>query len=143
MFHDFQITIPLWQRPRAADAVFNPRVMAQNLQRRPDARRFQLPEAVGESAHRWTFLTNHSHVLVLLNERPELVLREVALAVGITERAVQRIVQELEEEGFIEREKVGRRNYYRVLKDQPLRHPLESHRTIGDLLNLVAGRKRR
>jgi DNA-binding transcriptional ArsR family regulator len=116
--------------------------MARELQPRPNNGRSATYDAAADSVHRWTFLTNHSHVLILLSERPELVLREVALAVGITERAVQRIVQELEEEGFIEREKVGRRNYYRVLKDQPLRHPLESHRTIGDLLKLISGRRR-
>lgn len=90
---------------------------------------------VGE--HKWTFLTNHAHVLVVLNADSEAVLREVAVEVGITERAVQRIIQDLERDGFIEREKVGRRNRYRVLTDQALRHPLESHRNIGDLLHLL------
>ena len=91
-----------------------------------------------ETGHRWTFLTNHSHVLVVLHANPNLVLREVALEVGITERAVQRIIHDLEIGGFIERERVGRRNRYVVLLDQPLRHPIESHRNIGDLLGLVA-----
>jgi DNA-binding HxlR family transcriptional regulator len=90
-----------------------------------------------ETGHRWTFLTNHAHVLIALDGTPGLVLREVANQVGITERAVQRIIQDLEEEGFIRRHKVGRRNEYEVLVDQPLRHPLESHRDIGDLLRLV------
>jgi DNA-binding transcriptional ArsR family regulator len=90
------------------------------------------------SAHRWTFLTNHAHVLILLDSDEAPILREVAVHVGITERAVQRIIQDLEEGGFIERERVGRRNRYRVLKDQHLRHTIESHRTIGDLLNLIA-----
>jgi len=90
-----------------------------------------------EDAHRWTFLTNHAHVLVLLHTDSELVLREVAAQVGITERAVQRIVQELEEGGFIERERVGRRNQYRILKSNPLRHPIESHCNIADMLNLL------
>ncbi len=94
-------------------------------------------EETPESAHRWTFLTNHSHVLITLYYNPDLVLREVAQRVGITERGVQRIVQDLEDEGFIRREKVGRKNHYQVLIEQPLRHPIESHRTIGDLLKLV------
>lgn len=85
----------------------------------------------------WTFLTNHAHVLILLHGQPDLVLREVASRVGITERAVQRIVLDLEEEGFIRRQKVGRRNEYEVLAKQKLRHPIESHRKIGDLLNLM------
>ena len=61
-----------------------------------------------EGGSRWTFLTNHSHVLIVLDSEPELVLREVAARVGITERAVQRVVQDLEEGGFIRRERVGR-----------------------------------
>lgn len=88
---------------------------------------------------RWTFLTNHAHVLIQLQAEPDLVLRKVAERVGITERAVQRIVHELEEEGFLERERVGRRNHYRVMLDKHLRHPIESHCSIGDLLSLVVG----
>ena len=87
----------------------------------------------------WTFLTNHAHVLIVLRANPELVLREVAIRVGITERAVQRIIQDLEEQGFIRRERVGRQNRYEVLTDQPLRHPIEAHRNIGDLLKLITG----
>ncbi|MBX3423967.1 MAG: MarR family transcriptional regulator [Pirellulaceae bacterium] len=92
-----------------------------------------------ETASRWTFLTNHAHVLIALSANPDLVLRQVALRVGITERGVQRIVQDLEDEGFIRREKVGRKNHYQVLREQPLRHPIEAHRTIGDLLKLING----
>lgn len=90
-----------------------------------------------ESRHRWTFLTNHSHVLILLNSEPDLVLREIAARVGITERAIQQILTDLENEGFIEREKVGRRNHYRVKPDHYLRHPIESHCKIADLLSLI------
>lgn len=92
-----------------------------------------------DNVRRWTFLTNHAHVLVLLHLQPGLVLREVAVQVGITERAVQRIIQELEEGGFIRREKIGRQNHYEVLVDRPLRHPIEAHRRIGDLLSLISG----
>lgn len=87
---------------------------------------------------RWTFLTNHSHVLILLARSPGVVLRQVAYEVGITERAVQRIIADLEEAGIIEREKIGRQNRYRLMADQPLRHSVESHRTISDLLSLMA-----
>ncbi len=93
----------------------------------------------GSSAHRWTFLTNHAHVLVLLYSEPGLVLRQVASRVGITERAVQRIIHDLEEAGVIRRQKVGRQNQYEVLADRPLRHPIEAHRSIQDLLNLFEG----
>jgi hypothetical protein len=85
----------------------------------------------------WTFLTNHSHVLVLLARNSSLVLREVAQQVGITERAVQRIIADLEAGGFVVREKIGWQNHYQIRANQPLRHPIESHRTIGDLLALL------
>jgi DNA-binding transcriptional ArsR family regulator len=103
----------------------------------PASRRTSSTSADSQSPPRWTFLTNHSHVLVVLHANPEIVLRQVALEVGITERAVQRIIQDLEAGGFIERERVGRRNRYHVLVDRHLRHPIESHRRIGDLLELV------
>ena len=85
----------------------------------------------------WTFLTNHSHVLICLSLDPELRLREVAARVGITERAVQKIVAELEEAGVLIREKVGRRNRYRIREGTRLRHPVEGHRKVRDLLDMV------
>ncbi len=90
---------------------------------------------------RWTFLTNHGHVLVLLASNPSIVLREVAARVGITERAVQRIIYELEQSGFIARQKVGRQNRYQVTGDKNLRHPVEEHCTVQELLDLFARRK--
>ncbi len=90
-----------------------------------------------DSPARWTFLTNHAHVLSLIHSDPQIVLRQVAAEVGITERAVQRIIHDLEEGGFIRRERVGRQNRYQVLTDKSLRHPIESHRNIGDLLRLI------
>lgn len=95
------------------------------------------PEPSEKSGLQWTFLTNHSHVLVLLARNPSRVLREVAQQVGITERAVQRIIAELEAGGFVKREKIGRQNHYQIRTNQPLRHAIESHRTIGDLLALL------
>lgn len=85
----------------------------------------------------WTFLSNHSHVLICLARDPSMRMREVADQVGITERAVQRIVRELTEAGVIEARKVGRRNQYRIHRDTALRHPLESRRTVGNLLDAV------
>ena len=85
----------------------------------------------------WTFLTNHSHVLICLARNPHARLRDVATDVGITERAVQRIVLELETAGVLERKREGRRNHYRIAQDVPLRHPLESHCTVGSLLDLI------
>lgn len=88
----------------------------------------------------WNFLTNHAHVLICLARNGQQPLREVALSVGITERAVQRIVAELEEAGYLERERIGRRNCYFIHTEGRLRHPLEAHRTIGNLLDLVVPR---
>ena len=82
----------------------------------------------------WTFLTNHTHVLLCLFRTPEMTLREVAGLVGITERMVQRIVAELVGAEFLEVTKLGRQNTYKIRLDNALRHPLESHRTIGELL---------
>lgn len=112
--------------------------MEPNSEKRARGKRAQVPNGAAPAvSHRWTFLTNHSHVLISLRSNPNIVLREVAVQVGITERAVQRIIQELEEEGYILRKKVGRKNQYEVLIDRPLRHLLESHCSIGDLLQLI------
>lgn len=92
---------------------------------------------MAESNSDWTFLTNHSHVLFCLAKDPEIRLRDVADKVGITERAVQRIVTELEDSGYIKRQRQGRRNTYEVHKFRPLRHPIESHRQVADLLYLI------
>jgi predicted transcriptional regulator len=85
----------------------------------------------------WTFLTNHSHVLICLALEPDMLLREVAQRVGITERAVQKIVLELEEGEVLVREKVGRRNHYTIKEGRALRHPVEGHRQVKDLLDMV------
>jgi hypothetical protein len=85
----------------------------------------------------WTFFTNHAHVLVCLAGDPEMRLRDVGSQVGITERAVQKIVSELEAGGVLERERQGRRNVYRIIGDLPLRHPLESHCTVDGLIRFV------
>jgi DNA-binding MarR family transcriptional regulator len=90
--------------------------------------------------HHWTFFTNHAHVLICLVRNPEQPLREVALSVGITERAVQRIVAELEQGGCLERERIGRQNKYKINDQAQLRHVLEAHRTIGDVLDILVER---
>jgi DNA-binding MarR family transcriptional regulator len=87
----------------------------------------------------WTFLTNHAHVLFCIAQDPEVRLRDVAVRVGITERAVQRIVTDLEDEGYLAVSKEGRRNRYQVQYDQPLRHPIERHRPVQVLIELVLG----
>lgn len=87
----------------------------------------------------WTFLTNHTHVLLCLYREPDQRLRDVALAVGITERMVQRIVAELSDAGYLQIQKEGRCNRYTVNSHLQLRHPLEMQHTIGELLEVLSG----
>ncbi|MDP0500179.1 MAG: winged helix-turn-helix domain-containing protein [Verrucomicrobiota bacterium JB022] len=89
---------------------------------------------MGDDAQ-WTFFSNHAHVLIALARNPYQPLREVALAVGITERAVQRIVADLEDGGYLERSREGRRNRYTIHLKRPLRHPLEAHCELRELLH--------
>jgi DNA-binding transcriptional ArsR family regulator len=88
-------------------------------------------------AHRWTFLSNHAHVLICLARDPDLRLREVANLIGITERAVQNILSDLEHEGLVKRSREGRRNTYELVLDRPLRHPIEKHCQVRDLVTLI------
>ena len=85
----------------------------------------------------WTFFTNHAHVMVCLARSGDRPLREVAADIGITERAVQRIVADLEEGGYLRRERVGRSNRYLLILNKALRHPLEEDHTIGEVLRIL------
>jgi DNA-binding MarR family transcriptional regulator len=85
----------------------------------------------------WTFFSNHAHVLIYLADNGDARLRDVAEAVGITERSVQMIVADLEEAEVLERTRVGRRNRYSVNEDLPLRHPVEEHCKVRDLLRMI------
>lgn len=89
----------------------------------------------------WTFLTNHAHVLLCLVNSPDMRMRDIAVEVGITERAVQRIVADLRDEGYITPHKEGRCNSYDIDTKKPLKHPIEAHRKIADLIRLIRGRK--
>lgn len=88
--------------------------------------------------HTWTFLTNHGHVLLALYRNGNLRQREIARLVGITEGAVHRILSELDEGGYIEVERIGRRNHYRVNLALGLRHPVEAGHSVGELLKSLA-----
>lgn len=89
-----------------------------------------------EKSH-WTFLTNHAHILLCLTKNPNLRTKDLAELVGITERAVQRIIAELTEDGCIDRKRVGRSNTYTIHTEHHLKHPIEAHRTIADLIALL------
>ncbi|HEY9180183.1 MAG TPA: winged helix-turn-helix domain-containing protein [Candidatus Baltobacteraceae bacterium] len=95
----------------------------------------------------WTFLSNHSHVLIALAKDPDLRMRDLAEEVGITERAVAQILTDLQDAGALTRRRSGRRNVYDINATVPLRHVVESHRTVADILRLAepskASRKKR
>jgi Mn-dependent DtxR family transcriptional regulator len=86
----------------------------------------------------WTFFSNYGHVLVCLARNRDARLRDVAEEVGLTERAVQKIVRDLQEADYLTVTKQGRCNRYRINRRKALRHALESHCTVGKLLGLVA-----
>lgn len=96
-----------------------------------------------QAQHRpaWTFLTNHAHVLLAIAADPAVRMRDVASTVGVTERAVQMIVTDLEDDGYLTRARVGRRNHYTVNEAGRFRHPAESDHRIGELLALFAPRR--
>lgn len=85
----------------------------------------------------WTFLSNYGHVLVVLSRNPESRMRDIADMVGITERAVQQIVRELVEQGYVFKEKDGRRNRYHIAHHAHLRHELEAGVSLGEFVALV------
>jgi DNA-binding IclR family transcriptional regulator len=85
----------------------------------------------------WRFLSNHTQVLLLLHRDPNVRFRDIAQHVGITERAAQRIVADLIESGYVESERVGRRNRYRIRTDIAMRHPAQHGHEIGEVLKLL------
>jgi DNA-binding IclR family transcriptional regulator len=85
----------------------------------------------------WTFLSHHAQVFLCIARDPDVRLRDIATAVGITERAVQAIVNDLVDAGYVDRARVGRRNHYAVHPDVPLRHRLQGDLDAGTLLRLL------
>jgi DNA-binding transcriptional ArsR family regulator len=112
------------------------KLASRNMQQDPEP---QGPEDPQTRTTRWDFLTNHAHVLTCVADDPGIRLRDIAAAVGITERAAHRILSELVEEGYVLRERDGRRNRYQIVPERPLRHPLVQERAVGDLLRVLAG----
>lgn len=88
-------------------------------------------------ASNWTFFSNYGHIMLILSQDPEARLRDIAERVGITERAVHRLISEMEHAGVLSRERQGRRTHYTIARDYRLRHPIENHRTIGDLIRMI------
>jgi predicted transcriptional regulator len=97
------------------------------------------PVSNQEPSHRtWRFVTNHTQVLLCIARNPRVRLRDVADHVGITERAAQRILADLIDAGFVERERNGRRNQYSINRSLEMRHPAQLGHEIGGLLDLLA-----
>jgi predicted ArsR family transcriptional regulator len=85
----------------------------------------------------WTFLTNHALVLLFLARHPRITARELALEVGITERAVRTIIADLEAAGYIGKTREGRQVKYDVNHQMPLRHRTQQDTAVGDLLQTL------
>ena len=85
----------------------------------------------------WRFLSNHTQVLLCIECDPDVRFRDIAQMVGITERAAQRIVADLIDSGYVESDRIGRRNHYRVNTDVAMRHPAQEGHDIGELLRLL------
>lgn len=87
----------------------------------------------------WTFLTNHSHVLLCIMQNPRIRLSEIAENVGITERTAFAIVSDLVEAGYLSKVRQGRRNEYEVHPELPFRHPIEHQMQVRALLGIFVG----
>ena len=85
----------------------------------------------------WTFLSNHAHVVLCLARDATMRISDMASEVGITDRAIQSIISDLEQSGYVERVRTGRRNSYRIDESLHLRHPIEHHKTIADLIRAI------
>jgi DNA-binding MarR family transcriptional regulator len=86
----------------------------------------------------WTFLSNHGHALIQIARNPDLKVLELAALIGITERSTLSIISDLEEDGYISVERIGRRNRYKVNPKKKFRHPGEADHSIGELLNIFS-----
>ena len=85
----------------------------------------------------WAFLTSHGSVLLQVAREPDATVREIAEAVGLTERQAHRVLADLAEESYIVRQRRGRRNHYRVNSNRPMKHRLVAERRIGELLSAL------
>lgn len=86
----------------------------------------------------WTFLTHHAHVLLAVSNDHDATVRSIADVVGISTRAAVSILNDLEDAGYLERERRGRRNHYHLYPERPLRHPSNAAHTAGELISALA-----
>lgn len=85
----------------------------------------------------WTFMTSHAVLLIEVSRRPDSTVRALAERAGLTERQTHRVLADLVESGYLERQRIGRRNHYRVNQDLPMRHPGVRHHQVGELLKAL------
>lgn len=90
---------------------------------------------------KWTFLTNHGHVLIILSRNPGIRISELADEVGISERQVSNILKDLHDSGYVTKQREGRRNRYEISSDAPLRHASNQDHTVSELIEILGGKK--
>ena len=86
---------------------------------------------------RWAFLSHHCHVLLAISEDPDIAIDQLATVVGVTTRSIVNILRDLEEGGYVRKEKVGRKNHYELSLESQLRHQTSSNRTVGELVTAI------
>lgn len=91
-----------------------------------------------QQERRWTFLTNHAHVLLALARAPDPRVQDIAAQTGISSRAALSILRDLEDAGYVHRTREGRRTRYTIHPDRPLRHPTNASHDVGELIALLA-----
>jgi DNA-binding MarR family transcriptional regulator len=96
---------------------------------------------VRQAGRKWFFVTSHGVVLIQIEKNPGITVRELSERVGLTERQAHRVLADLVDEGYLSRERVGRRNRYQVNHAGPMRHPAIAELEVGDLLRALARRK--
>ena len=92
---------------------------------------------------KWNFITNHGLVLLYISDNPQCTMRDMASALGITERSIQRVLKDLEAEGYVTWQGTGRGNIYQVNHARELKHELTKDSLVSDLLNLLGHKKKR
>ncbi len=97
-----------------------------------------IEDSAPTSSRQWTFLTNHGHAIIYLNSHPDARIRDIADAVGITERAAQAILSDLEAGGYVTKTKIGRRNHYELHDSLKFRHPVEAGHKVSELLEIFS-----
>jgi DNA-binding MarR family transcriptional regulator len=93
-------------------------------------------QAEDDEERHWTLLTNHGRILLMIAQDPEVRIKDLANAAMVTERTAQKIVNDLEQSGYISKQRTGRRNIYAINRGQPFRHRAESGHAVGELIDL-------